>query len=131
MATSAITLKSIDAARTAVENLKRQEGDAWQFLRAGASSGLKARKPNGLEPTNKSTTASEPAPKAPQPSHPPDKLAKSFQSDGDSRRKAPSFASFASAKVKAPPESVSTKGVLTVPKSPYGYQLSGFLCVFS
>lgn len=38
------------------------------------------------------------------------KLAKSFQSDGDSRRKAPSFASFASAKVKAPPESVSTKG---------------------
>jgi hypothetical protein len=43
MVTSAITLKSIDAARTAVENLKRQEGDAWQFLRAGASSGLKAR----------------------------------------------------------------------------------------
>jgi flagellar biosynthesis chaperone FliJ len=37
MTTSAITLKSIDAARTAVENLKRQEGDAWQ------SSGLKAR----------------------------------------------------------------------------------------
>jgi hypothetical protein len=30
MATSAITLKSIDAARTAVENLKRQEGGAWQ-----------------------------------------------------------------------------------------------------
>jgi hypothetical protein len=31
IATSAITLKSIDAARTAVENLKRREGDACSF----------------------------------------------------------------------------------------------------
>jgi hypothetical protein len=98
---------------------------------SGSIEWAEGKEPNGLEPTNKSTTASEPAPKAPQPSHPPDKLAKSFQSDGDSRRKAPSFASFCVRKGQGSSRECIYERVLTVSKSPYGYQLSGFLCVFS
>ena len=45
---------------------------------SGSIEWAEGKEPNGLGPTNKSTIASEPAPKAPQPSHPPDKPAKSF-----------------------------------------------------
>jgi DnaJ family protein C protein 17 len=137
VATGVVVFQSIVGAYAAVEDLKRQPGDEWKIFES--IEWAEGKEPVCLNPQTSSASTAIDIESTPQtPSHPAEKLRKSFmnsdstpktprifanglndhaQSEGKNEerlRKVPSFASFSSAKLNSPASSPFARG----PQSP-------------